>query len=293
MTHVLRPLLFLAMLFVVVASSCKKEDGGAMKRTTKAGKPAYNNAYALSLDGTTMYAFNTSTPEHTETVKLQTKSGEGVMFLTIDFRPATGKLYGLGFLSGSDMQHPVLNLYTIDPKTGVVNRISGNGVAVAQSSINVMSFDPLKDRIRFSSTDSLVHQLFLEADYHLNPAPVANAQNIPVKTAMLASAHTNSFNTAQGTTFYSYFSDGNLYQQNGGMLMKTGPVYAQKTGQKLMLNNLEISGLDNVAHTITAYTSGDNYLFTIDLATGAATEAGRFAYPARALAIEPEVYQIL
>src|SRR5438045_2902203 len=63
----------------------------------------------------------------------------GESLLNIDFRPANGRLYGLGSTS---------RLYTVDPGSGVATQVGATGAFVLNGTAFGFDFNPTVDRIR-------------------------------------------------------------------------------------------------------------------------------------------------
>ena len=137
----IKPLILMATLAIMIPiafSACKKDRGNALEPETLVSGPDLN-FYALSADGklSLMNAKNPGTTTSQVTISgLQT--GESI--LGIDFRPATGQLYGVGSTS---------RLYIIDPKTGTARAVSTTPFSPALSAGSVaFDFNPTVDRIR-------------------------------------------------------------------------------------------------------------------------------------------------
>lgn len=78
----------------------------------------------LSADGTTLLRFSEATPATTTTSTI-TNVVAGEQIVGIDFRPATGQLYGLGVNATND----TATVYVIDPLSGAASPISASAVA--------------------------------------------------------------------------------------------------------------------------------------------------------------------
>ncbi|HSK14351.1 MAG TPA: DUF4394 domain-containing protein [Phnomibacter sp.] len=183
----------------------------------------------------------------------------GDKIISIDFRPATGELYGLGASS---------RLYVINYDNGMARNISGMGFApeLMGSSASI-DFNPTVDRIRLVTNEG--------QNLRLNPETggvVAIDGNIsgPPGTSISAVAYTNNVAGATTTTLYDIdLANGVLYKQdppNAGGLMKVGDLGIKAMGEA----GFDISP-DNKHVIATAPQKGGNTdLFTIDLNTGRA-----------------------
>lgn len=194
--------------------------------------------------------------------------------LAIDFRPSTGQLYGL-----SDQSR----LYVIDKNTGVAAAVSPMPFTPAISGTEVgFDFNPTVDRIRLVTN--------LDQNLRLNPVTGAVAavdgMITPSSASVSAVAYTNSFSGATTTILYDIdVATDKLYKQippNNGTLVEVGPLGIQALGEA----GFDIAPDNSVA--ITAFygrgfedgqqdiSNGNKYRFYyIDLATGAATNAGK------------------
>jgi hypothetical protein len=189
--------------------------------------------------------------------------------LGIDFRPATGQLFGLGSTS---------RLYVIDTLTGAATQV-GNGqfTTLLNGTSFGVDFNPTVDRLRIVSNTG--------QNLRLNPT---NAAVAGVDTALNggasgadSAAYTNSFVGPTTTTLYDISSNTDvLYTQggvngtpspNGGVLTAVGP---------LGVNIASVNGFDIVSGNNTALaafqsgTSSNSSLYTVDLTTGSAAIIG-------------------
>jgi Domain of unknown function (DUF4394) len=222
----------------------------------------------------------------------------------IDVRPATGELYAVTVPLGVPMA-AMVRTYKVDPDTGVftfVGSISGT-VPGAGDAVSGIDFNPTVDRIRMVNVSDENFRVnpnngALSADdTNLNPAgsqivdlaydrntPRANAVTIPT-TVYAISRATSSLVTQGGIN-----GAGPGGGPNGGMIATVGPLgVALDAGSDA---GLDISA-NGVAETAsgTAYASlrsgGISRLYTIDLATGAATLVGALPADMRDIAILP------
>lgn len=143
----------------------------------------------------------------------------GETILAIDYRPATGTLYGVGSTS---------RLYVINPLTGVARQIGAGPFTPAISGgIAGFDFNPTVDRIRLVTKSG--------QNLRLNPEDgtvVATDGNISGGTNVVLGevAYTNSTQGAASTELYDVdFNSGNLYKQdaNVGALTLVGSLNVQ------------------------------------------------------------------
>lgn len=204
--------------------------------------------------------------------------------VAIDFRPATGQLYGIGDTG---------RLYTIDTSNAVATPV-GPPFALADPVSASMDFDPVDDRIRVISA--------ADESFRLNPdtgavagtgtdlAYVAGDTNGGANPNVLAIAYTNNFAGAAATTLYGIDNDlANLVRLGGldgvpspntGTLFTIGAIGISSSATDDFGSTTD-AGLD-IASSGTAFAylnvsvppSFGSHLFSIDLATGAATRLG-------------------
>jgi hypothetical protein len=184
--------------------------------------------------------------------------------ISIDFRPATGDLYGLSDAS---------KLYIIDA-AGIARPVSNNAFnpGLAQNSTASLDFDPVLDRVRVVTSTG--------QNLNINPitatvTSVDAAINGVNGAIILGIAHNNNAAGETSTTLYNIDTKTKkLYKQepvNDGKLIEIGNL-EQDLGTNI---SFDISPSNTNALAVGKI--GDSTkLFTIDLAKGKATLAGRF-----------------
>ncbi len=209
--------------------------------------------------------------------------------LGIDFRPATGQLYGLGSSS---------RLYLIDTDTAVATQV-GNPFAISLSGSSFgFDFNPAVDRIRVTSdagqnlrlnpiTGSVV-------DFNMATPAIDADGNLSygnsVAPNVAGSAYTNSDNDpTTGTLLFNIDtvqdalvtqgSADNIVSPNSGRLFTVGGLgfdAASPLGFDIVTSNGTNTAYAVFANRNTArnFTPSVSTLFTINLATGAATPLG-------------------
>ena len=195
----------------------------------------------------------------------------GENLVTIDFRPATGQLYGLGSYS---------RLYVINTETGVARPIgAGPFTPVVTNAIASFDFNPTVDRIRLVSYGG--------QNLRLNPetgAVVAVDGNINNAERISGIAYTNSFAGASATTLFDI--DGyNLFVQNppnSGTINKIGSLGLESAG--VGGSDFDISP-DNKVILVPMTVGTTNNLYQLDTATGKLLNLGKLAIPLIGLAI--------
>ncbi|MEO6593908.1 MAG: DUF4394 domain-containing protein [Planctomycetota bacterium] len=215
----------------------------------------------------------------------------GENLVGIDYRPATGRLYGLGNQN---------RIYVIDPATGIATQAGAALTTPLAGSEFGFDFNPTVDRIRIVSDTAQnlrVHPdtgVVVSIDGSL--AYAAGDSNFGTSPLVAGSAYTNSVAGATSTTLYGI--DTNLdvlvsqVPPNAGTLNTIGSLGRDVTA---------VAGFD-ITPSGTAYavlntslnaSSGNSQLYRINLTTGYATWVGNVpnANPAsrlRGLAAVPE-----
>jgi hypothetical protein len=213
----------------------------------------------------------------------------------IDFRPATGQLFGLGVNSTSGSS----TLYIIDPQggaattVGTVTDATGSPVSLAGSTQFGIDFNPTVDRLRIVTNTGL--------NFRINPTNGAFVDGDTVTTGTQpdgkingstttvdATAYTNSFGGATVTTQYTLDANSDkLFIQNPpnngtqtaplAITLNGSPLnfdavngFDIPSGVRTTASNTATSGLGLAALTV----AGATNLYSIDLATGAANNLG-------------------
>ena len=292
---------------------------GLAVQSTAAGLPAV----ALNATGTALIRFNTTTPAVTTTSAAITGVTAGETLVGIDFRPATGQLVGLGVDPAMDKGTlyvidpqtgvaTVLGTNAASSITFVDNK--GATVDLPDPATDGYGFDfnPTVDRVRVTTSSGLNFRLnpvtggAVDADTTTagtNTDP--NINGLPAaSTGVTGAAYTNSFGGATKTTLYTLDSDSDsLFIQNG----TGGPNAGTQTTKVAVtttgvgggpLDFSDVNGFDiapgvNVT-TSNAVAAGIGYaaltvgttshLYSIDLATGVATDLGLVGLGATGLA---------
>jgi hypothetical protein len=220
-------------------------------------------APAVALVGDkTLVMFDTDTRAATGSVEV-----EGVdMLHGIDVRPADGMLYAVT----SDGR-----VVTIDPSSGAATEKSKLSQTLPDGVTGIVDFNPMADRLRFMGTDGTNLRANVDdgsvtvdgslafdgADMHAGETP-----------AIVAAAYTNSTGKPESTAMYDI--DATIV----ALIQQTAP----NDGVLKAVGKLGIDGAESYAFDIqatedlsnTAYLVAGSTLYTVDLESGAATEAG-------------------
>lgn len=193
----------------------------------------------------------------------------GESLLGIDFRPATGELFGLGSAN---------RLYRLNTATGAATQV-GDPFAVPLNGRSFgFDFNPTVDRIRVVSGAGQNLRLVPDTGAVVDADPMMDGLQIDgalngATTAIMATAYTNSVSGAMTTVQYG------IDAQTNQLFIQAPP----NDGTQTLVGDLGINigkgvSLDIVFNTDTAtntaYAASRASLFSIDLETGAATLIG-------------------
>jgi len=207
-----------------------------------------------------LITFDTATPGATTGPVSVTGLGVGEVLVGIDFRPATGQLFGIG--SGS-------NLYIINAATGAATLVAPLTATITGTSFGI-DFNPVVDRLRIVS----------DANQNLRVNPANGATIIdgilnPGDPNFVGAAYTNSF--AGGATLTMLYV---LDSSTNSLLRSTNP----NAGSYVSVGLLSVDFDDNVGFDIfgamSAFASLNNIrgtatgFYSIELSTGVATLVG-------------------
>lgn len=206
----------------------------------------------------------------------------GESILAVDFRPATGELYGIGSSS---------SLYIINLSAGNA-RMVGTGPFAPALNGNIVGFDfnPTVDRLRVVTSAG--------QNLRINPetgsvAATDGGINGASGASVNAVAYTNSKAGASSTTLFDIdITTRKLYKQlppNNGTLVEVGSLGVMAMNE----GGFDISP-DNKAALASLYVDGKSSLYKIDTATGAAAKIGDFTGTVNGIAIptNPVAYAV-
>ncbi|MGB7156601.1 MAG: DUF4394 domain-containing protein [Tepidisphaeraceae bacterium] len=260
------------------------------------GRRLMSAALALTTDNR-LLSFDTDDPgEITSSVRVNgLKKNETL--LGIDFRPATGQLFGIGSSN---------RLYQINTRTGEANQIGGKFAVPLSGSSFDLDFNPTVDRIRVVSN--------ADQNLRLNPNTGATVDGDAVTAGVqpdtslafaagdanqgddpmvVAAAYTNNLNGATTTTLYGIDSGQNALvgigglngapSPNGGQLFTIGALgvdVGRRTHLDIQTTN---GGASNTAFAVLQLVGRNSpRLARIDLASGKATIVGKLDTPRNA-----------
>jgi hypothetical protein len=227
-------------------------------------------AYAVD-NANNLQIFNLNKPG-TPVNKAITGLQAGENILGIDMRPATGQLFALGSSS---------RLYTINMSSGAATSISLAPFSTLLSGTYFgFDFNPTVDRIRVvSNTGQNIRLNPLTGDIAAVDLPLN-----PGTPLVSSAAYTNNFPGTATTVLYTIdFNNQKLYIQNppnNGTLVEVGNL-AMDTGAE---NGFDIGGTSNKAYAIVS-AGGAGKIYSINLATGAATQLNTYPNGVRGFAV--------
>jgi len=250
-----------------------------------AGVTRAQNIYAVT-DTSTLIRFNPATPGTVITVGTVSGITTGTL-QSIDFRPATGALYGVSY----DPTSNAAQLYTINLNNAVATAVGAPVTLTGTSGATRVSvdFNPVVDLLRVVTSGTAN-----TTNYRINPttgALVAQDTNLAFATGdpnagqtptVSAIAYSNNTPGASATTLYGYNFNNDALVRIGSV---GGSPVSPNTGQVFTVGSsgqaatTETIGLD-ITGTNTAFLSAsvggfNDSLFTVDLNTGAATLVGQ------------------
>lgn len=265
-------------LYEIGLTSGRSKDLGRLPKGTYIGltavlaAPAQVDATPRDMvalgDDNTLAFFNSGTPD-----KLEQRRVRGVYgtLLGIDYRPATGVLYGL---DSRDI------IYTIDPERARATEVRRLNVRFSGGSRSGFDFNPMADRLRLTNSNDQSLRLNVDTndavlvDGTLKYA--ADDANVGKNPSIVASAYTNAFGMAPATELYGIDSALDVLVEqdppNDGTLVTDG---------KLGIDVTDEAGFDIVTDTPgddssnVAYLISSGTLYKVDLETGAATSIGK------------------
>lgn len=239
--------------------------------------------YALAANNN-LISFDASLPGVVRTLVPVSGIVTGQVLAGMDFRPATGELFALGYNSTSGEAR----LYTIDPTSGVATPIGAMPMSLSTNMGKIsLDFNPTVDRIRVTGSNNVNYRLHpvtgMLAATDGNLSFATGDANNGKNPSIGAGAYTNSFPGATSTTLYNIEDSlGVLTTQippNNGVLNTVGSL-------GLMINQADPStdldiafsqyGNPNTAYLVANVgTSTFDNLYKVQLTSGATTLIGK------------------
>ncbi len=250
-------------------SSCDKNDDNMEPPVVKPDMVFYGLSNANQL-----VKYNANAAETVISTTGITGLTGGEKIIAIDFRPATGQLYGLGNSS---------RLYIINYENGDATALGTASFTPAiNGSLVGFDFNPTVDRIRLVTSSG--------QNLRLNPetgtVAMTDGSLNPGTPAIVSAAYTNSVAGAATTTLFDIDVAANkLYKQdppNNGTLVEVGSLGI--TAATANDGGFDISP-DNMVALANVTIGANSVLLQIDLTNGKATNIGNLATPIIGLAI--------
>ena len=212
-----------------------------------------------------LVTFDSATPGTTTTISVTGVSGT---LVGIDFRPANGMLYGLSNNNG---------IYSINTTTGAATLVSTSSVLPNGSSFGV-DFNPVADRLRLISNSDQNLRINVDTGAAITDLTLAFAgadANAGQNPNIVGSVYSNNFAGATTTTLYGLDSNLDILvtqnPPNSGTLNTVGNLGFDVSGAV----GFDVSGPSGIAYAVLQQGNGFSFLYTINLATGAATAVGQ------------------
>ena len=202
----------------------------------------------------------------------------------MDFRPATGALYALGYNSATNESQ----LYTINVSTGAATVVNAIPTILMLGGNNVgMDFNPVVDKIRVVGANNANYRLNTDGtlfftDLNLNYG--AADINFGADPMIGAVAYTNSFAGTLTTALYDYDQMLNVISNqnppNDGALITIGAsgIMQNLTDPTSDMDILYKEGMNIAYLTANTGVATFDHLYALDLATGATTDMGAIGY---------------
>jgi hypothetical protein len=221
------------------------------------------------LGGTQLTTFDTATPGAVGATVTISGLRVDEQIVGIDFRPATpGVLVGLGRLGTSGF------VYTINTATGAATAINSSGFALTGTRYSI-DFNPVPNALRIIGADG--SNLRITA----GGAGVFNTDTALSQLGIVGAAYSSNFAGATSTTLYEFDSVNGTLVRQGGLNAAPSPNLGQITtigslglGFSFTSAGFDITSGGTAFATFTSAAGGNGGLYTIDLATGLATQVG-------------------
>ncbi len=265
-------LLIGVMLTILSSFNACKEDSLALNATIT--KPSLNfvglTNSTTAIPGQLIRYNSANTNQLTGAAVTITGLTAGESTVAIDYRPATGQLYGLGNAG---------RLYILNPVTGAAKLVGGG--TFVPTNIAGFDFDPVTDRIRVVTSSNL--------NVTINPEDGSAVLNTPFAvttpaTVLGGAAYSNNVAGASSTVLYDLdIINRKLYKQDpdAGTLTEVGLTGLSAAGATVNSGfDISPSGIALAAFTSAVNQTLFHTLFQIDLKTGRATDLGLLPLPA-------------
>lgn len=235
---------------------------------------AQQTVYAIGNGGASLISFQSNDPGNVTVIA--DFAGDAVFLDALDFRPATGELYG--YLDSAD------SYFTVNLATAQLTRVSDTPVGAATNTFILgMDFNPTIDRLRVvtesgqnivynpdNGTASVATSLFYDA-------ADLNADTTP---RVIDNAYTQNFDGATTTDQYGidYGTDSLVTIANSAGILTTVGALGTDTDIYTGFDIFTDAGGIDTAYAILTGLDGLGGFYTIDLATGQASLVGDLGF---------------
>lgn len=201
---------------------------------------------------------------------------DGEQMVGVDFRPATGELWGVG-VSGA--------VYTIDPASGAVT-VQGQITEALQGNIISVDFNPVPDAIRVVSDTGQNLRLAnldeeIETNVDGNLAYAEGDANAGVQPNVVANAYANNLDGVEDTVLYNIDSALGITTiqepPNDGVQNTVGALGVPTTNNA-GYDITSLSGVDEAFVALQPAEGQGSVFYSQDLASGAVAEIGAIGY---------------
>lgn len=265
--------LAITAISVMVMTGCNDDDNDSSSNNGGNANPtvATGDTFALSQAGQQLTSFNRNKPD--TLVSQQTIRGlsNNDSLIGIDYRPADGKLYGVGRLG---------NIYVINPSNSQAElksklvadstdttlpftSITGNEALMS------VDFNPVADRLRVVGNDGQNLRINVDTGTTITDTVLNGSTTTATITSV---AYTNSFAGTGSTRMFDIDVTGDrLYLQNppnDGKLAESAPLGVNAEGS----SSFDIDGITNQGYAV-LNVGGTNQFYKINLASLGTTTA--------------------
>ncbi|WP_157539864.1 DUF4394 domain-containing protein [Mucilaginibacter aquatilis] len=260
-TFFMRGMALCGLALSVLLSSCSKDDDDDYRNDSEIVAPNVN--VTALLQNNRIASFNAQTSGAlTQTLSI-TGMQTGENMLAIDYRPATGELYGVS--SGS-------RIYIINPSTGAARAVSATPFTPAIDGTAIgIDFNPTVDRLRLVSNNGQNLRLNPEDGTALRDGDINGAAGAKISSV----AYTENYAGASSTVLFDIdLTNKKLYKQdppNNGTLVEVGSLGVDASA----VGDFDITP-DSKSALAALTVNGTQGLYSIDMSNGKAYKAYSF-----------------
>lgn len=261
----------LALMAIILASGLLlgSTSTAAAQSASAPASASGGTVYALNMSGE-LLSFDRGTPSRIDSRVAVSGLARGESLVGMDFRPATGELYGVGSTSA---------LYTVDPASGVATLVAPLSVAL-EGELFSTDFNPEADALRITSDTTQNLRVDVETGEVTEDTNLAYAQgdaNAGVTPVVVDNAYANNRDGVANTALYAFdLATGNYVQQDppdDGVINTIDTLSPGFTG----LTGFDITSLNGSDEGFAAIQTAENQpsvLYSLDVTSGAAGEIG-------------------